>query len=74
MVRIMATKKELEKRIKELEKQNDARTMDINTFQRWAAQEFMSRLCEGTTPHDAMWVVVNQAAMNEVWGGKRNES
>lgn len=69
---LLEDRKVLLRRIRLLEAETSTRSMDVKQFQSWAAQQFMADLCSGKTPHDAMWLIVNQAALNEVWGGSKH--
>ena len=51
--------------------QKFATEMDQTEFVAWACGSILFGIGEGKTLQSIMWLIVNQAANNEVWGGAK---
>lgn len=54
--------------------QKYATEMTFNEFNAWAAGHIVFAIGEGTPLKTALYLVLNQAALNEVWGGAKKPS
>lgn len=51
--------------------QKTTREMSFDEFRTWACGHLVFEIGAGHTLQETMYMILNQAALNEVWGGNR---